>query len=506
MDARLRARLQGSTVGSVRAGVVIAALLAAAALLACVAPAVRAAEPAAGTPNSSPVAVAAASFGSYVWSGPLLYGSSDSATTHLAKGPSGSIYSVTDVGVTWSPDHCVMSVSRLRASDGHAIWRKAYAGPGVWASATRVASAPNGDVVVLGYERETADAGATWFVRRYRASTGRVLWSRTRSSGSVAGNPTDTIAYGLAVDGAGSVYVAGWTHDGEDSPGVAIAAKYSATGRLSWTRSLPSGAGGNLNGIAVDAHGNSYVTGCVVTDTSTPTIAVGVLARLSVAGRVVWSKPIGSNGFFQTTQPIIRGGSLFVRGLRWVEDPPNATLGWPLVAKVATATGKPAWLTTLDAVPGTMQQPQGFAVDACGNPVIGGASQSVVLPGEPGVTYMGWLYKLDGRTGTPAWHQWFFNDLGADGYSGYIDDVAVDGQGRIYASGGWAADATTTGTDGIVARYDAVGGSRKLWRIIGDATGWGNECRSLLVAGGVFVGGSVEMSTGQTSFIQRLKP
>jgi len=102
------------------------------------------------------------------------------------------------------------------------------------------------------------------------------------------------------------------------------------------------------------------------------------------------------------------------------------------------------------------------------------------------------------RTGTP--------DLGTDGYPGGVDDVAADGRGRIYVSGGWAPDATATGTDGIVARYDAAGGSRKLWSITGDATGWGNECRSLLVAGGVFVGGSVEMTTGQTSFIQRLKP
>ena len=505
MDARLGARLNSSTVGSVRAGVVIAALLAAAALLAGVAPAVRAAEPAAGTPDLSPAVVSAEAFGGYVWSGPLLYGSSESAATHLAKGPSGSIYSVTDVGVTWNPDHCVMSVARVRTSDGHVVWRKTYSGPGVWATATRVVALPNGDAVVLGYQRPTADAGASWFVRRYRAATGRVLWSRTQSSGDVAGKPTDTIAYGLAADG-GNVYVAGTTLDSNDSRGVAVAAKYTVAGKLAWTRRLPSGGGGMLNGIAVDAHGSSYVTGCVVTDASTPTIAVGVLARLSAAGRVVWSRPIGNHGFFQTTQPIIRGGSLFVRGLRWVEDPPNATLGWPLVAKVATATGKPAWLTTLDAVPGTMQQPQGFAVDARGNPVIGGASQSVVLPGEPGVTFMGWLYKLDGRTGAPAWHKWFFNDLGADGYSGYVDDVAVDGQGRIYASGAWAPDATTAGTDGIVARYDAAGGSRKLWRITGDATGWGTDCRALLVAGGVFAGGSVEMTTGQTSFTQRLKP
>jgi hypothetical protein len=505
MDAGRGVRLHGSTVGTVRAWAAIAALLAAAVLLAGVSPDARASEPAAGTPSSSPVALAAASFGSYVWSGPLLYGSSDSATTQLARGPSGSIYSVTDVGVTWSPDHSVMSVARLRVSDGHVIWRKTYAGPGVWASATRVASAPNGDVVVLGYERETADAGASWFVRRYRASRGKLLWSRTRSSGSVAGKPTDTTAYGLAVDGAGNVYVAGTTLDSSDSPGVAIAARYSAAGRLSWTRSLPSGAGGMLNGIAVDAHGSSYVTGCVRITASTPTIAVGVVARLSTTGRVVWTKPIGNNGFFQTTQPIIRGGSLFVRGLRWVEDPPNATLGWPLVAKVATATGKPVWLTTLDAVPGTMQQPQGFAVDAGGNPVIGGASQSVVLPGEPGVSYMGWVYKLNGRTGALAWHQWFFNDIGTDGYSGFVDDVAVDGQGRIYVGGGWAPDATTQGTDGIVARYDPAGGSRKLWRITGDATGW-SDCRALLVAGGVFAGGAVEMTTGQTSFIQRLKP
>jgi hypothetical protein len=485
---------------------VIAGLLAAAALLAGAAPAVRAAEPAAGTPNSSPLVVSAAAFGGSVW-GPLLYGSADSTATQLAKGPSGSVYSVVDVGVSWGPDHCVMSVARIRVSDGHVLWRKAYAGPGPWASATRVVAAPNGDAIVLGYQRPAADAGASWFVRRYRASTGRVLWSRTRSSGDVAGKPTDTTAYGLAVDDGGNVYVAGTTLNSNDSPGVAIAAKYTASGRPAWTRRLESGAGGNLNGIAVDAHRNSYVTGCVMTDDGPPIVAVGVVTRLSSGGRVVWSKPIGNHGFFQTTQPIVRGTRLFVRGLEWVSDPPNVPFGWPLVAKVSTATGRRVWTTQLDAIPGRNQQPQGLAIDAAGNAVISGGSQYVELADEPNVQYMGWVYKLSAGTGAPAWHRWLFNDLGTESYSGWVGEVAIDGRGRVYAAGGWNHDATAQGSDGIVVRYAASGGSRKLWRFTGDATGWGTDCRTVIVAGGAVVAaGSLEMSTGQKSFVRRLRP
>jgi len=57
-----------------------------------------------------------------------------------------------------------------------------------------------------------------------------------------------------------------------------------------------------------------------------------------------------------------------------------------------------------------------------------------------------------------------------------------------------------------VVRYGAGGGSRTLWRWAGDGTGNGNNCFTVICAGGVLAGGSLATTTGETSFAQRLRP
>ena len=127
-------------------------------------------------------------------------------------------------------------------------------------------AAPNGDLVVLASGRATAQGGASWAVLRYRAAGGALLWSRVRASTDVAGKPTDTGAHGLAVDAAGSVYVAGFTHLSDDSPGVAIAEKCFAAGRPVW-RFAGDGAGYANNCFTVICAGGVLAGGSLATTT-----------------------------------------------------------------------------------------------------------------------------------------------------------------------------------------------------------------------------------------------
>jgi hypothetical protein len=95
------------------------------------------------------------------------------------------------------------------------------------------------------------------FVRRYR-SDGRLAWQRTYATGH------DEYARGVAVDAAGAVYLAGWTTTsdrGED----AVLIKYSSRGVRQWVRTYDSAFSGDdrAYGVAVDVAGRVWVAGVV---------------------------------------------------------------------------------------------------------------------------------------------------------------------------------------------------------------------------------------------------
>ncbi len=95
------------------------------------------------------------------------------------------------------------------------------------------------------------------FVRRYR-SDGRLVWQRTYRTGELE------YARGVAVDASGALYVAGWTTTadrGED----ALLIKFSSRGTRQWVRTFDSTFSGDdrAYGVAVDVAGRVWVAGVV---------------------------------------------------------------------------------------------------------------------------------------------------------------------------------------------------------------------------------------------------
>ena len=87
-------------------------------------------------------------------------------------------------------------------------------------------------------------------------------WFLTRQLGTTA----DDIAYGVAVDGNGNVYVTGTTYGGLDGNtnaggGDPFLIRYASNGNKIWTRQPGTATGENAKGVAVDRNGNVYVTG-----------------------------------------------------------------------------------------------------------------------------------------------------------------------------------------------------------------------------------------------------
>src|SRR2546422_856027 len=140
------------------------------------------------------------------------------------------------------------------------------------------------DVVAFGSTNLTSSGGYDIFVAKYD-NAGNVLWAQQAGSSLY-----DDV--GLAIGGDFDIFVA----------------KYDGTGELVWVNQ----AGGTLDdvgyGIAVDAAGNSFVTGYF----NSPTAAFGTnnlnnsnvlstnspdifVAKYNPGGDVVWAKQAGGN-------------------------------------------------------------------------------------------------------------------------------------------------------------------------------------------------------------------
>ncbi len=157
------------------------------------------------------------------------------------------------------------------------------------------------------------------------------------------GSSLGDYGYGIAVDQLGNTYITGAIYDTADfDPGPGIAnltsagnfdiciAKYDPNGNYIWAKSMGGTASDYGSGIAVDANGNTYITGYFsatadfdpdtgIADTANLTSAGGndiFLAMYDASGNYLWAKRLGSSGNdISRSISIDNGGNAYVAGL-----------------------------------------------------------------------------------------------------------------------------------------------------------------------------------------------
>jgi hypothetical protein len=159
--------------------------------------------------------------------------------------------------------------------------------------------------------------GVDFFLAKFDPAGSQLF---TRQLGTVA---TDE-ANALAVDGTGSVYVAGNTSGDLDGVGFGgvdfFLAKFDPAGSQLFTRQLGTAPTDQANGVAVDGAGNVYVSG----NTSGVLNGVGFggvdffLTKLDPSGRLLFTRQLGTvatdSSFGVAVGVLAVGGNVFVAG------------------------------------------------------------------------------------------------------------------------------------------------------------------------------------------------
>jgi hypothetical protein len=323
----------------------------------------------------------------------------------------------------------------------------------------------------------TSNAGSRDIFIAKANSSGQFLWAK-----QIGGNTLNDDGNDIAVDALGNVYVTGifagtasfgsttFTSSGNRD---AFITKLDTEGEFLWAKQI---GGISINdfgqGIAVDASGNSYVTGCfqgTATFGSTTLTSFGnevtFITKLDADGEFLWTTEISGTGTVDSGLDIaIDGaGDSYVTGYFYG----TATFG----STTLTSAGEyDIFIAKLDASGNFLWAKQaggsgydygfGVAVDAFYNSYLTGIFEGTATFGSTTLTSAGsadvFIAKLDDN-GDFLWAE----QVGGSGYeSGY--SIAIDGSGKIYVVGDFngtvtLGSTTLTGYGGFIVNLDADG-------------------------------------------------
>jgi len=218
-------------------------------------------------------------------------------------------------------------------NNGSELWRRQF-GTSQDDQAYSVAVDPGGNVLVAGGTSGnlagTGNLGQhDFFVAKFDPS-GNQLWLVQ------LGSAGDDVAYGVATDGSGNVYVAGATTGGygfaPQGGADAFVDKLGPNGQSLWRgRLLGSAADDYAWRVAVDGGGNAYVTGGTLGDQGGLPNAGSwdvFLARYDASGNRQWVREFGGSGDDQATDVKLGPSNLlYLVGRTSAAMPGNASSG-----------------------------------------------------------------------------------------------------------------------------------------------------------------------------------
>ena len=353
---------------------------------------------------------------------------------------------------------------------------------------------------------------------------GKTLWANALANITIKG---------VAVDGAGNVYVAGglsglFTLDAVSLSTVGgvgsdvVVLKFDPAGNIIWGKRFGSTSDDVANAIAVDAAGNVHLTGhsgALVDFGGGALTPAGVfVVKLSSAGNHIWSKGCGGGGADGNGIAVDGTGNVLVTGFfdstlscAGGQSVTSLGKGDVFVVRMSGASGVPIWTKGFgDAA--NQQLSYGIAAAANGDALITGlffgsitfGGNTLVSPGSSSI----FVAKLTAAAGAPLWSK-------GGGSNAAGTSIAVDAASNPVFTGIYSAATTFAGKTVALAGggYDILLG--KLDTATGNAiwlNGYGgvadDKSRAVAVngAGRIAMGGefqnSVDFGGGALAAIQ----
>jgi hypothetical protein len=191
------------------------------------------------------------------WSG-LKWASSAYFEPNVAVDTNGNLY-VADASYSYPGAEDFQTVAYR--GDGTPFWTNRYNGPaGLNDEPTAIAVSPLGELVVTGSSQRDSQVSSLDAVTIAYSSTGIGLWTNRYDSGfnAMLQNFAD-IPYAVAIDGNGTVFVAGAS--GYAGPPVYFTIAYSSQGVPLWTNQMSAQSPSFPALLLLDGAGNLYVAG-----------------------------------------------------------------------------------------------------------------------------------------------------------------------------------------------------------------------------------------------------
>jgi Beta-propeller repeat len=285
-------------------------------------------------------------------------------------------------------------------------------------------------------------------------------WTSSRLIGT---NASETVA-SSAADANGNVYIAGFTAgvlQGSNQGQLdAFVAKFDVSGTPVWTQQLGSSKDDLAYGVAVDGSGNVYVAG--TTSGALPTASSAgnddaFVAKFDSSGARQWISQFGTNGFENAFGVAVGpDGSVLVAGDTdgSFAGATNSDVGNTdaFVTKLDPGTGTRTWTKQLGVIGNDTAY--GVAVDGSGNVDIGGGTEGALSGNTSSGLKDGFIAQYS-SSGNQTWVRQF-----GSSNSDEIKGIAVDASGSIFVAG--QTDGNLSGSnfglgDAFVAKYAASG-------------------------------------------------
>ncbi len=260
------------------------------------------------------------------------------------------------------------------------------------------------------------------------------------------------IAYAIAVDGSGNVYVTGFSV-GSGRCNFACndyaTIKYDPSGNQLWVARYngPANDDDHANAIAVDASGNVYVTGASI-GTTWPDYDYATI-KYDASGNQLWvARYNGPGNSFDSASAIAvdASGNVYVTGAST-----GSGTGFDYATIKYDSSGQQQWVARYNGPGNGEDEAVGIAVDVSGNVYVTGYSAGL---GTGLSDYATIKYDASGN------QLWVARYNGPGNGTDQANAIAIDASGNVYATG-FSDGGPGTGFDYATVKYDNSG--QQLW-------------------------------------------